>query len=322
MPDLSQIQAQVLNLEKNRIHVLSSEFMPPTLKFLEASTNRIHSDGLPDQWPQGLEEIILEQNYLYDTDGIQWPANLKSLLLSQNPLHQWPAGLPESLERLEVNRTELAIIDPLPSLLRVFSANLSRIKSLPPCLPEGLRELYLNGNSIRLRSLPQHWGSSLQILDLDDNLLTKIPEGLPDSLTVLRLRKNMIAEIPSQLPPNLIILNVSQNRVRKIHIDTRRKPISHVFLVDNELTVSVSDYQIKNNLHWAKTIDEEGNWTHSYHKSATNTIRKAWRRYRLQKRLRTFRKTMIMKEELQQVSMHPCRAGRFEDISTGWGCGC
>jgi Leucine-rich repeat (LRR) protein len=324
MPDLSQVNETTIYLEKNDIHIVFSEYLPERIAKLYAGYNRLSSDGLPNEWPVGLEEIHVDHNYIQDTDGIDWPENLKLLNLSGNPLKYWPNGLPDGLQTFFLNKTDITMVDPLPSGLKQFFVRSAKIKHLPTALPEGLQILIASNNFLRSSRLPQDWGSSLQQLNLSKNSLTSFPKGLPNTLRILALDDNQINEIPSDLPQNLEILLIRGNKVQKIQIEARTKPIAWVMLDDNQLTESVRDYQEKKKIQWANTITENWNWNQQIHHKAATMIRKKWRSYKLRRRLRTWRKTSQVKTELQQVSMHPSRAGRFENISSewGWGWGC
>lgn len=324
MPDVSAIQKKQIHLENNNISVLYSEYLPPCCETLNASTNNLHSDGLPFFWPPSLKHLSLGYNFIQDTDGIRWPEDLKTLELNNNPLRSWPEGLPETIERLQLSKTDLVDVEPLPRNLKYFFANSSRIRQLPTALPDSLEVLFVNSNFLRSSRLPQHWGHGLKQLSLSRNHLKQFPTGLPDTLEVLILEDNDLTEVPTGLSTNLRILFLKGNKLRKVAIDNRRKPIDLVDLTDNELVESTSDYQEKNRISWATNITESRNWNEQRHQIAAIKLRRVWRSYRLRSRLRTWRKTSIVKKELQQTSMHPSRAGRFENISTdwawGWGC--
>ena len=319
MPDLSTVNKEKIYLDSNDFSVIFSEHLPATVKVLHIGSNRIYSDGLPFEWPRLLETISLDHNYLQDTDGIHWPDSLKELNLNGNPLKSWP-HLPAGLECLFLNKTDLYEVEPLPQTLKKLFIRGAKIRQLPPSFPETLEVLNVSSNFLRSNRLPFDWGSNLLHLNLSKNFLTSFPKGLPDSLKVLCLDNNNITEIPSNLPTNLGILFLRNNKVRKIEIAHRPKPISIIYLDDNELTESVSDYQVKKHIQWASVIFEERNWNTETHIKSANILRRLWRVYSLRKRLRTWKKTCIVRVELQQVSMHPCRAGRFENVSLEWGC--
>lgn len=320
MPDLSETEKSVIFLSDNWITTLFDEYIPRSCSKFVASRNKIYSDGLPFEWPPRVEEIDLEHNYLFDTDGVRWPDGLKKLSLAANPLKVWPSMIPECLEYLNLEKTDIRTVDSLPASCKTFLASHCQIRQLPTALPDNLLFLNLSMNNLKLRGLPIHWGNSLKVLDLDDNRLAQFPEGLPDSLEVLKLRKNHIKLVPRKLPSNLTILALDRNCIRAVQIEKRRKPIDWVSLIDNELTESVRDYQERLHIEWAKHIEERHNWNEDFHKAASKKIRRVWRTYTLRRGLRNWRKTAILKDELLQASMHPDRAGRFENLSEHWGC--
>ncbi len=322
MPDLSWSRSTELHIENNDIRVIFSEYLPLVIQILEAGGNRIHNDGIPFDWPESLESIALDYNSITDTEGIRWPAGLKKLYLHSNPLKTWPPALPDGLQVLSLNKTDICDVMPLPLGLKQFFIRGARVRQLPPCLPDSLEVIIAANTFLRSSRLPSYWGNSLKQVNLSKNSLTSFPKGLPDSVQVLCLDGNKITEIPAGLPENLRMLFVRKNKLRVITIEARANPLHLVAVDDNELTVSVRDYQKNTKVQWARSVTEGGNWNQEIHHAAQKTIRQKWRVYRLQKRLRTLKKTAIVREELQQVSMHPSRAGRFENISVDWGWGC
>jgi Leucine-rich repeat (LRR) protein len=322
LPDLSNIQSQSINLNKNQISTIFIEYIPRICKVLLLERNRIHSDGLPFEWHVGIRTISLAENYLFDTEGVEWPICLENLNLSKNPLRAWPEGLPQGLHVLNLSHTFLKRVEFLPDHLQVLNISSSGVSQLPTALPQTLQILDLHTNYLRNSRLPFDWGESLRVLDLENNCLIKVPENLPDSLEVLRLSNNRILEIPKNLPANLKVLLLDGNKVRTVHYEKRKHPIQFLSLNDNELTESVRDYQEKHTLLFAEQVREENNWCQPHHTQAAQKIRRSWKLYKFRKCLRTLSKTLRVREELFQVSMHPCRAGRFENISSDWGWGC
>jgi Leucine-rich repeat (LRR) protein len=316
-PDFSQIQAKALNLADNSIGVLSEQFLPQGVQVLDFSYNYIHDDGVPDWWPDTLQELYLTGNSIRNQDPAFWSArNLKVLCLSKNPLQDLP-HLPFTLERLYVDKTQIKRTGLLPPHLKVFSAAGACLRSIR--IPRTIEQLFLQRNFLQSAQLPRDWGIHLEILNLEQNKLTHFPKGLPDSLRVLKLSYNDITSIPENLPEKLTFLAISNNKVRHVALTKRKTPIQCVYLTNNQLTIKLQDEQGKANIQWASSILEEDNWTTDEHSVFARTLQKAYRQYRLKKILRTWRRLARMREELQASSMHPSRAGQFEDVSPEWG---
>lgn len=317
-PDFSDVRATALDLTENSIHILFEQFLPQGIQVLDYSYNYIHDDGLPDWWPNTLEELYLTNNCITNhDDDILWPEHLKVLSLSKNPLQYMPQDLPDTLEKLFLDRTEITRIGRLPPNLKTFSADGARLRSLPKQLPATLEKLFLQRNFLNSQ-LPRNWGMNLQVLNLEKNKLRCFPKNLPDSLRILKLSYNDIPSIPDNLPENLVFLAICHNKVRTVALSKRTKPIQCVYLANNQLTVKLRDEQVRRNIQWSSSILEGDNWTTAEYAHSAKTIQKQYRLFRLKMILRTWRKLAKMKEELQASAMHPSRAGQFENVSTEW----
>lgn len=59
--------------------------------------------------------------------------------------------------------------------------------------------------------------SSIHVLNLSMNKLTKFPENLPTSLTELNISKNQLTDIPENLDmPNLKVFDASENKIEAV----------------------------------------------------------------------------------------------------------
>jgi Leucine-rich repeat (LRR) protein len=319
-PDFSNVHAGCLTLAENSIHSISDDCFPQGVQILDFSYNYIHDDGLPFQWPDTIEELYLTHNSIcnYDDDTL-WPDHLKVLCISKNPLQQIPSDLPESLEKLYLDRTQLKQIQKLPSNLKVLSVESSYLRSLPKELPHGLEKLFAARNFLHSTLLPRHWGFSLQVLNLEKNKLIEFPKNLPNTLRVLRLNNNNITQIPEALPESLVYLTIANNKVRKVQLSKRKKPIQFVYLANNQLTQSIQNEQEQKQIQWGTSIIEVSNWTNDVYIASAKTIQAKFRNFRLKKILRTWRKLGHVRQELQASAMHPSRAGQFENVSPDWG---
>lgn len=319
-PDFSTTHTPLLDLAENNLHTLLEQFLPQGIQVLDFSYNYIHDDGLPDIWPNTLQELYLTHNSIcnYDND-LEWPEDLKVLSLSKNPLQHMPS-VPQTLEKLFLDRTHITRTGRLPPNLKVFSAESACLRFLPKELPGTLEKLFLQRNF--LSQLPRFWGMNLQILDLEHNKLRVFPKNLPDTLRVLKLGYNTISSIPETLPENLVFLGISHNKIRSVALSKRTKPIQCVYLTSNQLTIQLREEQSKRRIQWASSILEEDNWTTREYSLSASTIQKQYRVFRARKILRTWRKLAKMKGELLASAMHPSRAGHYENISPEWHWGC
>jgi Leucine-rich repeat (LRR) protein len=316
-PDFSDVHARALDLAENSIGVLFEQFLPQGIQVVDFSYNYIYDDGLPDWWPDTLEELYLTGNSIRNQDVNLWSArNLKVLCLSKNPLQHLPGHLPFTLERLYVDKTQIKRTGLLPPHLKVFSAAGACLRSIR--IPRTVEKLFLQRNFLQSAQLPRDWGTQLEILNLEHNKLTHFPKGLPDSLRVLKLSYNEITSIPEDLPEKLTFLAIGHNKIRSVALTKRKTPIQCVCVMNNQLTVVLKDEQAKNNIQWASSILEEDNWNTDEYSVFARTLQKAYRNYRLKKILRTWKKQAQIREELLATSMHPSRAGQYEDVSPEW----
>ena len=317
-PDVSEQKATTLRLARNNINILNNEHFPRRCKVLDASVNRIRNDGIPLEWLASLEEIYLDENFIHDTEGVVWPPGLRLLSLSGNPLCDFPPDLPDSVETILCKNTRLNKITKLPSSLKHIALNGSSIYRIPYELPSTLRTFCANGNLLTTRSLPVSWGMSLRTLCLDDNKIAQFPQGLPNTVQHISLNRNRIKEIPDDLPADLLTMSLYQNRIQIIHYGQRKKPIEVVILNDNELICCVNKDQEKMEFRWANSIQELDNWNVGGYHLCANRIARAWKRYCLRKGMRQWGRMNKVRWELYAASMHPNRAGRFQNIDPQW----
>jgi len=146
--------------------------------------------------------------------------------------------------------------------------------------------------------------------------LKEFPRSLPESLEQLHLQYNLIELVPT-LPSALQVLLIGHNKVKNIVVTKRKTPLAYLQLTNNQLTFSFVELQLmSNDFTWVKTVDEADNWCGLNFITASELIKRAWRRYRLKKTLRTWLKTARVKEELIATAMHPSRYGHFEEVTS------
>lgn len=323
-PDLSQITKEEFHLNYNVVEVIPDDFLPRGLKRLDLKFNSICSDGLPVVFPNSIEELELDGNRIRDfRDVQQFPSSLKSLSIYDNPLYSLEDIYSLlSLEKLNVGRTNLEAISLLPRFLtHLLASKCFRLRMLPNRFPPGLRVAVLNDCSLRYASLPGFWGTQLEELNLAYNEIERFPRNLPPSLKTLNLTHNRIRELPESFNsqfPNLEVCLLAFNKLKTIPVEYRRKKIAFVDLRSNELVESVEEKNHAIERRWAETISEEQNWTGPVHTLSARLIQKNWRIATIKRRIRTWKRTQEIKEELLCVSMMPERIWQTDVFSPEW----
>ncbi len=105
--------------------------------------------------------------------------------------------LPNSLQYLHCNGTQISYLPPLPDSLQFLNCSYTQISSLPP-LPNSLQ--YLFCSNIQITSLPS-LPNSLQHLFCSNTQITSLPP-LPDTLRQLNCPYTQITSLPP-LPDSL-----------------------------------------------------------------------------------------------------------------------
>lgn len=315
-PDLIDTRFEEINLHANKINVIHEEYIPPTCKYIDFSENELRDDGIPIEWPNQLETILLHTNMIAMADGIHWPTQLKILDLYNNPLYCVPSPLPDSIEELTLSSTNIKeITNPLPENLKSLYMTRTYLRSTSINLPSGLLNVYMAENFLSNKGLPRSWGASLEILDLANNQLKTVPNGLPNTLKVLILNHNQIETLPLlKIPSSVKQLSINGNKIRNIEYAERENPINLVSLVNNQLTETKTT-------EWATIILDKYNWNTNYHHTMARRIQKYWKASRIFSRLRTWLKNSKYKQELYAVSLHPDRILKTDNFSH-WHFGC
>lgn len=323
-PDLSTITKEEFHLNNNLVRVVPEDFLPRGIRHLDLKYNLIESDGLPIIFPNTIETLELDGNRIRDfRDVQQFPPHLKTLSVNDNPIYNLEDIYSIlSLEKLNVGKTNLEIISLLPRFLQYLYASKSyRLRMLPNRFPSTLRVAILNDCSLRYAGLPGNWGTCLEELNLAYNEIDRFPRNLPPTLKSLNLTCNRIREVPEEFNrkfPNLELCLLASNKIRTVPVEERRKKLAFVDLRDNELTVSVEEQNRELHGMWANTILEENNWTGEKHAFWASRIQKNWRISALKRRLRTWRRIQVLKEELMCVSMMPERVWQTDVFSPEW----
>jgi Leucine-rich repeat (LRR) protein len=320
-PDLSNQTHEEVSAIENFLRVIPEDFLPRGIQRLILDLNYISSDGLPVVFPDTLQELSLNSNTITDfRDVDHFPTNLKKLSIQKNPLVSFVNLCIDSLEELNVKKTHLDTISLLPPLLQRLDASFNYLMMLPNRFPTSIRVIHLEHNCLRYASLPGYWGTALEELHLANNKIEQFPRNLPPTLTILNLSQNRMSKMPPSLQgfPNLKVLSLANNKLRSVSIEIRRNPIAVVNVANNELTVSLQEQNRDIEFRWAKVILEEKNWTSRVYDKAAGVIQKNWRISSIQRRLRTWKRTQVVREELMCVSMMPERVWQTDSLSPEW----
>ena len=323
-PDLSFVTKEEFHMNYNCVRVVQEEFLPQGMKLLDLNYNCIESDGLPVIFPNTIQHLKLDGNRIRDfRDVQQFPPNLKSLSVYDNPI----ISLEDiysilSLETLNIGRTNLETIGLLPQFLtHLLASKCYRLRMLPNRFPSGLRVAILNDCSLRYAGLPGNWGSALEELHLSHNRIERFPRNLPPTLKLLNLTHNRIRELPedfNQKFPHLEVCMLAFNKLRSVPVQNRIRKLAFVDVRNNELTTSLEDQNRAIERTWAFTISEEQNWMEQMHGEGASLIQKNWRLATMKRRLRTWKRTRDIKDELMCVSMMPERVWQTDVISEEW----
>ncbi|XP_034442460.1 fibromodulin a [Hippoglossus hippoglossus] len=171
----------------------------------------------------------------------------------------------EGLERLYLQHNNLTSIPSnLPRSLRDLRIHHNKIEKVSPADLEGMDNLtilYLHDNALTDMSTSLKALTSLTLLDISGNKLTKVPEALPDHLHQLYLESNSIDSVPADflggltqlqyvrmghnqltdkgIPPNtfnvtgLVELDLSFNKLERIPIVSTT--LQHLYLQANQI---------------------------------------------------------------------------------------
>jgi N-acetylmuramoyl-L-alanine amidase len=273
------------------------------------SANIFHTDIYPS-----LESLVLDDNYIHGIyDLPNNTPNLKYLSLNVNSIHRLDTLSEfQHLEYLNISRNQITFLDAIPASLKSLNASHCKIRMLQSRLGPHVEKINLACNSLKFAGLPFHWGMSLRELNLSFNKIHKFPKKLPDTLEVLYIQGNLFVDLPDTLPTSLRILVASDNKIMAIPPYTRDNRLELLVLSENKLTDLSKAKEL------SKVFVGEHNWNKSVHHTVADRLKKLWRRYCLQLRLRSIVRTQRIRTDLLETSMSPSRLGKFEPIPKGW----
>lgn len=313
LSDISNKTIRILVLNKNYLRYIFPEFLPSTLEHLSLDQNDLHHLELSFPLPY-LKTLSLDKNDLKYMDINTGLPSLHTFSAKHNRI--WNTDFlsqMHSLKHLNLSQNNLKILQNLPRNLQTLSLKFNRIQMIQSRLPETLVELDLLGNSLRVGSLPLHWGNNLRLLNLGYNYLKEFPKRLPDTLEDIRLMNNQIEIIPAKLPANLKRMTLTGNKIRQLPSKTNVK-LEVLVASHNHLT---QDFE-KESLSWVTHFFEEENWNHLEHHTAQTILKRCWKRYLLKIRLRQIARSHRIYDELLMVALHPDHILQTDTFSPEW----
>ncbi|KAL4649130.1 nephrocan-like [Arapaima gigas] len=208
-----------------RVHAIPSSISKDTQKLNLGYSQLKELKGKDFSNLTSLEEIVVSSCGVETVEANMFKQQglLKTLELAKNKLLGVPDGLPHSLEvlRLGSNRIQNLQESCFEGLqkLQILDLQNNRISSLRASVLLSLVKLeflYLDGNSIEtlhgsLR-LPL-----LKLLSLGDNKISSMPASFLaplQALATLQLQRNLLTRVPQDLPRALISLNLDQNQIK------------------------------------------------------------------------------------------------------------
>jgi hypothetical protein len=148
-------------------------------------------------------------------------------------------------------------------------------------------------------------------LNLDSNNISWLPKNLPDSLETFIVSNNNILELPRSLPRNLCMLVLCNNRIKSFTVDWKPgQRIKSVFIRNNCLVENLLlDSQIEK-------VYQVDNWNQEVHSVASIMFQKAFRRYKLKRGIRAWKRVNGFYKEMVDVAMHPNFVNRWSVVET------
>lgn len=313
VPNLAHTKETHLSLDANRILEIEATHLPPRIEYLSIRNNLLRSDDIQFNSPLLLLHTLhLDNNELSFIDGsFIMCANLKILSLRNNKLSKIEFPYLTSLETLHIDKNPIQTLDRLPANLKVLTAADCSLRMVQSKLPLKLERIDFSGNKLYYAGLPFTWGS-VHTVDISFNRIQRFPRGLPDTLKTLNMQVNALEILPATLPKGLQYINLSRNKLRSLP----KAPGPHLEMLlasRNELC-----FPSEEKPSWIKEIRMYENWNTLYHHRQQTKIKRCWRRYILQKRLRIYKRTQAIYSELLEVALSPEHILQTDVFSPEW----
>lgn len=197
--------------------------------------NNNHITSIPDNLPACIEELNVSSNKI--TSIPKLPVTMKTLYINDNLLTEFPGNFHECG-------------------LETFIGKNNSIQKLPKSVPLSLKHLVLSHNDlINPNKLSESILSNnrLEIIQLDHNKLTEIPNIFTTHATFIYLGHNNISKtIP--LNENIRLLDLSCNRFR-VFPEYLPRFLSNLYLSNNNIEYLTNDISIPLNLRQLNLAD-------------------------------------------------------------------
>lgn len=170
---------------------------------------------LPAGWAT-LRQIYLTPGNTEYLPGL--PDSVERLTVEKNRLVELPS-FPNSLQFIHLDHNELTSLPSIPQFCRILSVKHNRLERIPSPLPPFLELCYVTHN--HLTELPAMEHTRLVSIGAGFNQLTSLPT-FPDTLRMLGCPQNQITVL-SNLPDRLEVLNCAFNPLKVLQIDNLRR---------------------------------------------------------------------------------------------------
>ncbi|XP_023942446.2 slit homolog 2 protein [Bicyclus anynana] len=201
---------ETLDLSENNLTVLTNVFMPlKNLQHLNLSRNNIEfiHNNYFNNWL--LQHLDISHNNLRKVSpgALQQLPNLARLLLTDNP-------------HLGITQLDTQLLVGTGRRLQQIDASRTGLCQVPEAFTHSVRFLSLVGNritSIRCGDLDSY--PLLQSLDFCDNKIATIEDdslGRLEMLLFLNINKNLLTKVPRSLPDGLKYLSINENSIKNI----------------------------------------------------------------------------------------------------------
>jgi Leucine-rich repeat (LRR) protein len=218
------IWLEKLIIKNNNLKYLMTYYLPPNLKYLDASNNYIN-EITGGKLPDTLENVNLSNNNIRNILGIF--CKIKYLNLSNNYININSRFIPKSIITLDISRNNEFINDrfDIDSNLESLILDNTKIISITN-LPNSITEISASRCELNvIMNIP----SKLKKINISNNHLELFPD-FPNSTEIININNNYIKNI-SYLPNILQFLDISNNKMLADDVDKLIKQHPYVNII-------------------------------------------------------------------------------------------